>query len=130
MVQQAVAAGQHQHIQVGLAQHLQHHVDRVGAQPDGAHQTFSFELLQCWQGFIQHLAQYPGCLGAMRGCIGVVHIGDIQPGQAQALQAVFHTAARAAGAVVPGLPERQDIHVAMLRARGGRIGGEQAPDLA
>ena len=95
LVQEAVAAGQHQRVHIGLLQNIQTHLHVVDAQADMAQQAFGLHAAQLGQSLMDHLSQHGGVALAMAVNVAVMHIDHIQPGQAQPLQTVFHAAAYA-----------------------------------
>ena len=130
LVQQAIAARQHQHVDVGLLKHLQHHGHIVGAKANLAHHAFALHRGQSRQRLVDDLAKHCWRTYAVCSRVRVVHVGRVQPRHAQPLQAVFHTAPGAGLAVIPDLVERRQVHVAVLLARSLRLGQQQPPHLA
>ena len=130
LIEQGVAAREHEHIQIGVAEHLLDDAVVVHAQANVAEQALGFEPCQLGQGFFQHLAQHGIGLGAVRASVNVVDVDRIELGQTQALQAVFHTAAHAAGRQVPVLHKGQSVHIAVLFMRHLGLRGEQTPHFA
>ena len=62
-----------------------------------AQQAFGLHAAQFGQSLMNHLSQHGGVALAMAVNVAVMHIGHIQPGQPQPLQAVFHAASHAGG---------------------------------
>ena len=129
VVEQAVAPGQHQRVDLGLAQHVEHDGHVVDAEADGADQAFALHRVKNGQRFVDHLAAHRVGRSAVRRRVAVVHEEQVHARQAQPLQAVLEAAANTAGAEVPALRERQHVDITVLRARCGSIGLKQPTDL-
>ena len=130
MVEQAVAAGEHQHVQIGLCQNVQADLHVVHAQANVIDQAFGLQAAQLGQGFCDDLFQHLGVTLAVAIGGAIVNVNHIQTGQPHALQAVLHAAANASSGVIPTLAKRQHVDVGVLVSGGAAVGLQQTPHLA
>ena len=129
LVQQAVAPGQQEDIRVRLLQRQNAGFDAVDAEAPATDHAFLPQPRQGHRGALHGDVEDLAPMFAMRVLGTVVDIGDVDAGQAQALQAVLDGAAHAIRGVVVIDPERQaGDEGAMLPALRG-IGTEQPADL-
>jgi len=107
LVEQAVAAGDQHHVEVEVADEAGQHLRLVHAGPDRPHHALVAQLGQGREGVLVGLALV---------VVGIVQEGDVDPVQAEPLQALLQRAAHAVAGEVPDALARRG-HVPL------RVGG-------
>ena len=102
----------------------------VHSQSDLADQALLLQRSKGRQGLIQDLPEDLGRALAVGADIDVMQIGDVEPGQAETLQAVLDAAPDARPAEVPLLDKGQAVDIAKLLARHVCDRLEESPHLA
>ena len=129
LVEQRVAAGEQQNVEVGVRERVDAHLPVVDAEAVALDGTLGLEARQRGNRAVHRLAKALRLGVAMRVARDVVDEHVVDGSERKPLQAVLDAAQRAVERIVPALHEWQDADVAVLVPRRIRIGDQQAADL-
>ncbi len=129
LVEQRIAAGEQHDVEIDLRQHVDADPPVVDAEAEAADHPAVAQLGERGNRAAQHLVEALRVRRPVGIAIDVVDVDDVEPRNAEALQALVDRAQRPGAGIVPALPVRQHIDIAVLLARRGTVRNEQSSDL-